>query len=334
MCYFLLYKNMKSIQEISALIQNGIREIDFPDQPSGLYEPLQYILALGGKRLRPLLCLSACNLYNDEALSQALPLALGVELFHNFTLIHDDLMDRSLMRRNKATVHTKWNENTAVLSGDALQIMAFQQITLAPDDKLRECLDLFNQTAREVCEGQQLDMNFEMLDNVCKEDYIEMVRLKTAVLLGCSLKLGAIAGGAPAREAGLLYDFGIHLGIAFQIQDDLLDVYGNPDIFGKAIGGDIVNNKKTFLWVHSTETADDHTRSLFLNCMKSNYMDREEKIKMVTSFYNRLGARESCEQQMLDHQQSALKALEGLNLDKEHLVTLSELARKLTYRQV
>ncbi|MDD3430971.1 MAG: polyprenyl synthetase family protein [Bacteroidales bacterium] len=325
---------MKSIQEISTLVHNGIREIDFPDQPSGLYEPLQYVLGLGGKRLRPLLCLSACNLFNEEALAQALPLALGIELFHNFTLIHDDLMDRSLVRRNKATVHIKWNENTAVLSGDALQIMACQQIALAPADKLKDCLDLFNQTASEVCEGQQLDMNFEMLDNVSKEDYIEMIRLKTAVLLGCSLKLGAIAGGAPARAADLLYDFGIHLGIAFQIQDDLLDVYGDPDIFGKAIGGDIINNKKTFLWIHSMETADDHTRSLFLNCMKSSYMDREEKIKMVTSFYNRLGARESCEQQMLDHQQSALKALNKLGLDKEQLITLSELARKLTYRQV
>ncbi|MDD4430437.1 MAG: polyprenyl synthetase family protein [Bacteroidales bacterium] len=325
---------MKSIQEISTLVHNGIREIDFPDQPSGLYEPLQYVLGLGGKRLRPLLCLSACNLFNEEALAQALPLALGIELFHNFTLIHDDLMDRSLVRRNKATVHIKWNENTAVLSGDALQIMACQQIALAPADKLKDCLDLFNQTASEVCEGQQLDMNFEMLDNVSKEDYIEMIRLKTAVLLGCSLKLGAIAGGAPARAADLLYDFGIHLGIAFQIQDDLLDVYGDPDIFGKAIGGDIINNKKTFLWIHSMETADDHTRSLFLNCMKSSYMDREEKIKMVTSFYNRLGARESCEQQMLDHQQSALKALNKLGLDKEQLITLSEMARKLTYRQV
>ncbi|HPB36489.1 MAG TPA: polyprenyl synthetase family protein [Bacteroidales bacterium] len=325
---------MKSIQEIRTLIQNSIREIDFPDQPLGLYEPLRYVLSLGGKRLRPLLCLSACNLYNAEALSKALPLALGVELFHNFTLIHDDLMDRSLVRRNRATVHTKWDEKTAVLSGDALQIMAFQQIALAPEDKLKDCLDLFNQTAREVCEGQQLDMNFEMLDSVRKEDYIEMVRLKTAVLLGCSLKLGAIIGGAPDNEADLLYDFGIHLGIAFQIRDDLLDVYGDPNIFGKAIGGDIVNNKKTFLWIHSIETADSHTRSLFLNCMKSNYMDREEKIKMVTRFYNRLGAKESCEQQMLDHQQSALKALEGLDLDKKRLVTLSELAGKLTYRQV
>ncbi|MFA5469634.1 MAG: polyprenyl synthetase family protein [Bacteroidales bacterium] len=325
---------MKSIQEISSIIQSGIREIDFPNQPQGLYEPLQYVLSLGGKRLRPLLCLSACNLYNEETLNQALPLALGVELFHNFTLIHDDLMDRSLLRRNKATVHTKWDENTAVLSGDALQIMAYQHIASAPADKLKECLDLFNQTAKEVCEGQQLDMNFETLDNVSKEDYIEMVRLKTAVLLGCSLKMGAIAGGATAREAGLLYDFGIHLGIAFQIQDDLLDVYGDSEIFGKAIGGDIVNNKKTFLWIHSMETADTHTRGLFLNCMKSSYMDREEKIKMVTSFYNQLGARESCEQQMLDHQHSALKALEGLSIDKENLVTLSELARKLTYRQV
>ena len=325
---------MKSIQEISSIIQNGIRDIDFPNQPKGLYEPLKYVLSLGGKRLRPLLCLSACNLYSEEALTQALPLALGIELFHNFTLIHDDLMDRSLLRRNKATVHIKWDENTAVLSGDALQIMAYQHIASAPADKLKDCLDLFNQTAREVCEGQQLDMNFETLDNVRKEDYIEMVRLKTAVLLGCSLKMGAIAGGATAREAGLLYDFGIHLGIAFQIQDDLLDVYGDSEIFGKAIGGDIVNNKKTFLWIHSMETADTHTRGLFLNCMKSSYMDREEKIKMVTSFYNQLGARESCEQQMLDHQHSALKALEGLSIDKENLVTLSELARKLTYRQV
>lgn len=325
---------MKNIREISSLIQTGINEINFSDSPAGLYEPLKYVLSLGGKRLRPLLCLSACNLYSEEALVTALPLAMAVELFHNFSLIHDDLMDHSSLRRNKPTVHVKWDENTAILSGDALQIMAYKHIALAPTAILKDCLILFNTTAQQICEGQQLDMNFEQHDNVHKEDYIEMVRLKTAALLACSLKMGALAAGAPHESADLLYNFGIHLGIAFQIQDDLLDVYGDADVFGKTIGGDIVNNKKTFLWVHSMETADPHTRSLFLNTMKSSYMDREEKIKMVTSLYNQLGTRERCEQQMLEHQHSALNAMEALGFSSEQTATLSTLARKLTYRQV
>lgn len=324
---------MKTTEELLQRIQEGLNDVAYKTQPDILYEPLRYFMALGGKRLRPLLCLTACAMYDEQALASALKPAIGLELFHNFTLIHDDMMDRSQVRRNKPCVHVKWGESTAILSGDGLEIMAYQHIQAAPDNKLRACLELFSRTALEVCDGQAYDLLFESKEKVGKEDYLEMIRLKTAVLLACALKMGGILGSAPQDDLEALYRFGIHIGIAFQIQDDLLDVYGDQKVFGKATGGDIMCGKKTFLWIHAMEAGDENTRKS-LQELFHREMERAEKVNAVTAIYNRLAVREKCEAQMDFHQQAALEALHSLHLPKERLRNLQQLTEKLTKRQV
>ena len=234
---------MNSIEQITKIIDAEIAKINWTREPHGLYEPIAYVLSLGGKRVRPALVLAGCEMFSGDV-NDAIAPALGIEIFHNFTLLHDDIMDKADIRRGKPTVHKKWNDNTAILSGDVMQIVAYQYIAKTKTEHLKEVIDLFSAMATEICEGQQLDMNFETRTDVSADEYLEMIRLKTAVLLGAALKIGAIIGNASETDQNLLYDFGVNLGLAFQLKDDLLDVYGNSATFGKKIGGDISNQGK------------------------------------------------------------------------------------------
>lgn len=265
-----------SFDEVLEKVNNSITSIKYTQVPHTLFDPIEYILSLGGKRVRPALALMACNLYKDEV-EDAIPVALGIEIFHNFTLLHDDLMDRADVRRGKPTVHIKWSDNIAVLSGDAMLIEAYKEISKVNPKYLLPILDLFSTTATEICCGQQLDMEFEQRMDVSTSEYIEMIRLKTAVLLACALKEGAMVADADEADANNLYDFGINIGLAFQLKDDLLDVYGDPETFGKRIGGDILCNKKTYLLINAL--ADQSARNELIGWIEKEEYDEEEKIK-------------------------------------------------------
>ncbi len=325
---------MKQTKELIEIIQKAIADIRFDEKPDVLYDPMAYMMNLGGKRVRPLLCLMAYQMYREDGLEDVMAPALGIEMFHNFTLLHDDVMDRSFMRRGKPCVHVKWDENTAILSGDALQVKAYQYVQQAPADKLKACLDLFSRTAIEVCEGQAYDMLFESEQSVDKDEYLNMIRLKTAVLLACSLKMGAILAGAPEADCQSLYDFGIHIGIAFQVKDDLLDVWGNPSIFGKAIGGDIMCNKKTFLLINALEMSDASQRDRLMSYLQNSDIERGEKISRVTALYEELGVKTVCENLMAAHEQLALDALQSLSVDPEKWAALKQLADEMMNRQM
>ena len=268
-------------------IEEALRGVPYPPRPEGLYEPIEYVLSMGGKRLRPTLLLLACGLY-DEHPEKALPAAAGIETYHNQTLHHDDRPDRADMRRGKPTVHKKWNDNTAVLSGDTMLILAFRHVLRCSSPRLPEVLDLFARSAQEICEGQQYDVNFESRTDVTEAEYIEMIRLKTSVLLGCAVKMGALLGGAPEADADALYRFAEKVGLAFQLQDDYLDVYGDPAVFGKKIGGDILCGKKTFLLINALDRADAAQRAELLALLDNGSMDPEEKIRAVTALYDAL----------------------------------------------
>lgn len=275
----------------SALLEKinaALRDIPYPARPEGLYEPIEYVLSMGGKRLRPTLVLLAYSLYRDD-FEQAIPAAIGLETYHNHTLLHDDLMDHADMRRGHPTVHRKWNENTAVLSGDTMLIMAFQLVMQCRTPRQADILQLFARTAREICEGQQYDVNFESRTDVTEAEYIEMIRLKTSVLLACAAKTGALAAGAPDADAEVLYRFAERIGLAFQLQDDYLDVYGDPAVFGKKIGGDILCGKKTFLLINAYQRADAATRAVLLDLLADRQLPAAEKVQAVTDIYNRLG---------------------------------------------
>lgn len=275
---------MYSFKELQDVVQKEIDGLEFSTPPEGLFEPMKYILGIGGKRLRPILVLLSANLFKDDLKKVYLP-AIGIEVFHNFTLLHDDVMDNAPIRRSKATVHEKWNSNVAILSGDAMSIKAYQYIVSCEDHHLRDVLTVFNQTALEVCEGQQFDMEFEDRRDVQINEYLEMIRLKTAVLLGGSLKMGAVMGDADAKDAELLYNFGVNLGMAFQLQDDYLDVFGNQDVFGKKIGGDILCNKKTFLLIKAFELAKGDDKKELEGWISAKDFNPEEKISAVRAIY-------------------------------------------------
>lgn len=247
---------MFTASELLEKINSHIADLKFTRTPQGLYDPVSYVLSMGGKRIRPVLMLMAYNLYKED-LARIYGPATGIEVYHNYTLLHDDLMDRADRRRGKETVHKVWNDNTAILSGDAMLVLAYRFMAQCPVDCLKEVMELFSLTALEICEGQQMDMEFELRKDVREEEYLEMIRLKTGVLLAASLKIGALLGGASAEDAGHLYDFGMNLGVAFQLKDDLLDVYGDVAVFGKNIGGDILCNKKTYMLIKAFEHADD-----------------------------------------------------------------------------
>lgn len=321
-----------SSTELLTLVNEYIGSLEISRPPVGLYDPIEYVLSMGGKRLRPVLALMAYNLYKDNV-KDVLPAVTGVEIYHNYTLLHDDLMDRADCRRGKQTVHKKWNDNTAILSGDAMLVLAYQYVATCPPEKLTEVLDLFSRTALEICEGQQYDMEFEVRGDVTEAEYLEMIRLKTSVLLACALKLGAILAGAPKDEAAKLYEFGVNMGLAFQLEDDLLDVYGDPKVFGKNIGGDILCNKKTYMLIKSLELADPVQREQLEYWLCKTSFVPEEKIKAVTALYDALSIKELCLSQIRHYTMESLHSLQALNLPAEKIEGLSSLVKRLVERE-
>lgn len=323
---------MLSFEEIRKKVEQAVSGLRFEYPPKSLYDPIEYTLALGGKRIRPALVLMAYNLYKEQVEAALVP-AVGLEVFHNFTLLHDDLMDEADKRRNKPTVHKVWNANTAILSGDAMLIAAYELIGKTDAAHLKLVFDLFTQTALEICGGQQYDMEFETRTDVTEEEYIEMIRLKTAVLLACALKMGAILADAPAEDAEHLYQFGIHIGLAFQLQDDLLDVYGNTETFGKNIGGDILCDKKTFLLINAFRLADDRQRSELNRWIGTKPEHPEEKIAAVTYIYNELHLKELSEQKIEDYFARAMEHLDAVQVQPEKKAVLRQLSERLMNRQ-
>ena len=324
---------MFTASELLDMMNAHLAGLSFERTPKGLYEPVSYVLSLGGKRIRPVLMLLAYNLFKEDV-SAILGPATGIEVYHNYTLLHDDLMDRADKRRGKPTVHKVWNDNTAILSGDAMLVLAYQFMAQCEADKLKEVLELFSLTALEICEGQQFDMEFENRKDVREEEYLEMIRLKTSVLLAASLKIGAILGGASSEDADALYDFGMNLGVAFQLKDDLLDVYGDSSVFGKNIGGDILCNKKTYLLIKAFEHADAGQLSALNRWVDSTSFVPAEKIAAVTDLYNQIGVKELCEVQIAAYSERARKSLEAVKLPKERKLELEQLMEKLMVRNM
>jgi len=323
---------LKQLSDLQAIISAEVKQLNFPSYPAELYEPIKYILSLGGKRMRPALLLMACDLFGGDV-NKAIPPALAIEVFHNFTLMHDDIMDNAPLRRGKTTVHERWNPNVGILSGDVMLIEGYKLMMQVDNAILRRILDIFNTTAVGVCEGQQLDMEFEKRINVNIEEYITMIRLKTAVVLGGALQIGAIIGGADTNDADLIYTFGEQLGIAFQLQDDILDVYGNPEKFGKQVGGDIMSNKKTFLLIKALELADPSQAAELNKWLNIQQPDQNEKVIAFTGIYNQLQVRQYAEKAMQAYADKAFTALDAINLPDEHKQYLRDFADGLMVRE-
>lgn len=321
---------IKTVSAYQEIIERELSQFTLPENPANLYDPIRYFLHLGGKRMRPVLALMGAELFNTD-FEQAKHAALAVELFHNFTLIHDDIMDEAPLRRSKETVHTKWNTNIAILSGDALMIESYKQLSHYSPEILAQIFPLFNQTALEVCEGQQWDMDFETMDTVDIPAYIKMIAYKTAVLLGCSLKMGAIIGGANAADADDLYDFGVNLGVAFQIQDDILDVYADQNKFGKQVGGDIIANKKTFLLLKALENANDSQKERFNTLF--NESNKVAKVEGVKALYAELDIKAKATAKMNEYHDLAMTKLERIAIEDSKKTPLRELAHFLLGRE-
>lgn len=318
-----------TFDEILNIINKEVENLKFDEEPRTLFEPIEYILSLGGKRVRPAVALMSYNMYKTDV-ERVLPVALAIEIFHNFTLLHDDLMDKADMRRGKETVHIKWNNNVAVLSGDAMLIEAYKEIIKTETPHLSQVMELFSKTATEICCGQQFDMEFEERMDVTIEEYLEMIRLKTAVLIACALKEGALVANASAEDCEALYQFGINIGLAFQLVDDLLDVYGNPETFGKKIGGDILCNKKTFLFINAlqSERKDD-----LIHWINKTDFDPQEKIKAVTEIYTSLGLKEISEKLISDYYHKGMQFLGKVNVNESQKEELKKLAASLSSRK-
>lgn len=322
---------MLKSEEVLSVVNEAIQSLPFNRQPTSLYEPVKYVLSIGGKRMRPVLMLLAYNLFKDNPQS-ILNQACALETYHNYTLLHDDLMDNADLRRGHETVHKRWNANTAILSGDSMLVLAFQQMAQCPEDKLKAVLDLFTETALEIGEGQQYDMDFEHRMDVREDEYIEMIRLKTSVLLACALKMGALLADASADDADLLYTFGEQIGLAFQLQDDFLDVYGDTKVFGKAIGGDIVSNKKTFMLINAFLRANEQQRAELHRWVEATEFDEQEKIAAVTRLYNEIGI-DTLAQERIDHYfKQGLACLEAVKIDAERKEQLTAYVYKLMKR--
>lgn len=323
---------MQKIVELQKLVADRISTHKYSKFPNELYDPLDYIMSLGGKRMRPVLVLLGHHIYSNNH-EEVLDAAIAVETFHNFSLIHDDIMDAAPIRRGKPTVHEKWNHNTAILSGDVMLVKAYEHFVNYPKEILPDLLKLFNKTAIEVCEGQQIDMMFEKQNNVTVEEYIRMIELKTAVLLGCSLEIGAIVAKAPAEEAKMLYEFGRLMGIAFQLQDDYLDVYANPDKFGKQVGGDIIANKKTFLWIEAHSLASKEQLIELKYWENLVVFKAEEKVNAITKIYNDLSIPQLTENKIKEYADKAFNILDKINGNTEAKSLLIKLSEDLLVRE-
>ena len=326
---------MKNKDEILNSIEQYIKQLPYPENPQGLYDPINYVLSLGGKRIRPLLMIMAYNLYKEDT-EKILPQAVALETYHNFTLLHDDLMDNADMRRGFQTVHKKWDSNTAILSGDAMLITAYKLFTeniygFQPESQAK-ALKTFNDATLGVCDGQQYDVDFENRNDVREEEYMEMIRLKTSLLLACALKIGAELAGANDSDAENLYKFGEKIGLAFQLQDDLLDVYGDPAVFGKKIGGDILCNKKTFMLINALQLADNKQKEALQNWINAKEYLPEEKIKGVTEIYDQINIKELCNNKIVQLFNDALNDLSRVNIEDAKKQPLIDFANWLMTR--
>ncbi|WP_064198330.1 MULTISPECIES: polyprenyl synthetase family protein [Emticicia] len=322
-----------SLEVFLKAIQTEVAQTQYGESPVELYEPIEYLMSLGGKKMRPLLTVMATNIFTDDW-QKALKPALGVEVFHNFTLMHDDIMDAAPLRRGQLTVHEKWNPNVAILSGDVMLVCAYELMTAVDDKIFKHVIKRFNRTAAEVCEGQQWDMNFATRNDVTEEEYINMIRLKTSVLLGFALELGGLIAEAGEEATQLLYDFGTNIGIGFQLKDDILDVYGDPEKFGKQVGGDIIENKKTWLLLKALELSKGKAEEAELQkWIDAKEFDKEVKVKAVTEIYNSLGIRALAEAQMNKYFNTGLADLEKLNAPIERKTPLIQLTKQLIERE-
>ena len=322
---------MYTSEEILQLVNEALEALPYDRQPASLYDPVKYVLSLGGKRIRPVLMLLGYNLYREEP-SDILMQALGLETYHNYTLLHDDLMDQADLRRGHQTVHRKWDANTAILSGDSMLVLAYQRMQQCDPLHLPQVMDLFTETALEIGEGQQYDMDFETRNDVREEEYIEMIRLKTSVLLACALKTGAIMADASEADQQALYKCGEQIGLAFQLQDDLLDVYGDPEVFGKAIGGDITSNKKTYMLINAINRATPQQREELMRWIAARDFDRREKIAAVTHLYDAIGIRQLCEEKINFYFQEATKFLDKVSVSEERKQQLRQYMAEMMHR--
>lgn len=323
---------MTTKQFIQAL-EEEFQQQQYGQSPVELYEPIRYLMSLGGKRLRPLMTLMSTALFTDEW-QKAIKPATAVEVFHNFTLMHDDIMDKAPLRRGQPTVHAKWNDNTAILSGDVMLVQAYELMLYVEHKNLKKALQRFNRIAAEVCEGQQYDMNFETRENVTEEEYIEMIRLKTSVLLGFALELGGIIGGASDKTCQILYDLGINIGLGFQLKDDVLDVYGDPIKFGKQVGGDIISNKKTYMLIEALSLATGETKTQLEYWLSLKTFDSAEKVNAVRSIYDQLGIRQLAETKINEYFEKAFDLLDSLKVEAERKAELRAFANILIDREV
>lgn len=307
-----MYSSAEILKSVNAYLAN----LKYERKPKGLYEPIEYVLSMGGKRVRPVLMLLSYNMYKDNP-ETILSSACALETYHNYTLLHDDLMDNAEIRRGHETVHKKWDANTAILSGDSMLVLAYERMAQCPKEKLAEVLSLFTETALEIGEGQQYDMEFENRTDVKEAEYIEMIRLKTSVLLACAVKMGAILADASAEDAENLYKFGEQIGLAFQLQDDFLDVYGDPAVFGKAIGGDITSNKKTFMLINAFNHATAEQKAELSKWIAATDFDANEKIAAVTRIYNEIGIDRMAKEKIEFYFEESKRYLERVNLPEE-----------------
>lgn len=323
---------MYTIKDCQEIINKKLARLPLPGQPENLYDPIRYVAAMEGKRIRPALVLMGFNLFADD-IEDAINPAIAIELFHNFTLVHDDIMDQSDLRRNRSTVHKKWNVNIGILSGDAMLIKAYEWLTRSPSASLPGILEVFNKTALEVCEGQQLDMDFESRAVVTLQEYLHMIELKTAVLLAASLKIGAISAGSSIKDAGYLAEFGKNIGMAFQLQDDLLDVYGTLEQFGKQPGNDIVSNKKTFLMLTALDLARGEMLRILKNCLEQKHFNRDEKVRQVISVFDALGIKKITEHEINSFYDLGIKSLEQVGCSDQRKQPLLQFAEMMMNRK-
>ena len=322
---------IKTSNEILKSVNDFLDQLPYERKPQSLYDPIRYVLSIGGKRIRPVLMLMAYNLFKDQPEDILMP-ACGLETYHNYTLLHDDLMDNADLRRGHETVHKRWDANTAILSGDSMLVLAYQRMAQVPAEKLAEVLDCFTETALEIGEGQEYDMDFETRSDVKEEEYIEMIRLKTSVLLACATKIGAILADAPEEDVKYLYKFGEQLGLAFQLQDDLLDVYGDPKVFGKAIGGDITSNKKTYMLINAYNRADEKQRAELVRWIEAPTFNRDVKVAAVTRLYDEIGIRQLCEEKINYYFDQAAQYLTKVGVAEERKQSLRQYMDELLHR--